>query len=186
MPGWLKAGLIGGVVLIVLNLLGLISFTLLGCILLPLTWLTYVFVGVLAASYTPPPRTAGSGAGQGALAAFLAALLGGIVGLVVSLTQVSAGGFASAFRQIPPEVIQQLRDAGLPPELVLGAGGVAGAAVVGSLCCLVGLVFAAVLGAGGGALYAGTKRTNETWQVSGNPHGMKVSSDVSTFPPKGP
>ena len=92
MPGWLKAGLIGAAVLVLLNLIGLIP--LLGCITLPLTVLTYGVIGGLAASYLPPVRAAGQGAGQGALAALVAALVGGIVGLIIAVIQASLGDTA--------------------------------------------------------------------------------------------
>ena len=45
MTGWLKAGLIGVLVLIVLDLIGLIPI--LGCITIPLALITYIVVGVL-------------------------------------------------------------------------------------------------------------------------------------------
>jgi len=66
MAAWLKGGLVGIVILIVLNLVGLIPF--LGCITAPLSLAAYVVVGLLAASYMPPKRETGTAAGQGALA----------------------------------------------------------------------------------------------------------------------
>lgn len=70
MSAWLKAGLVGIAILIVLNLIGLIPF--LGCITAPLSLTAYIVVGVLAASYMPPKRETGTAAGQGALAAVVA------------------------------------------------------------------------------------------------------------------
>jgi len=70
MAAWLKGGLVGIVILIVLNLVGLIPF--LGCITAPLSLAAYVVVGLLAASYMPPKRETGTAAGQGALAAIVA------------------------------------------------------------------------------------------------------------------
>ena len=46
MNAWLKAGLIGIAILVVLNLLGIIQI--LNCIVAPLRWITYIVVGVLA------------------------------------------------------------------------------------------------------------------------------------------
>jgi hypothetical protein len=153
MTGWLKAGLIGIVILIVLNLIGLIPV--LGCITLPLILITYIIVGVMAAMWTQPPRSAGSGAGQGALAALIASLGSGIVNLIITLIRASTGAIGrQLFSQIPPEVLQQLQQSGLPSEFFLGMGG---AAVIGSVCCVLGLFVAAVLGAVGGAIYAATK-----------------------------
>jgi hypothetical protein len=149
----LKAGLVGAGVAVVLSLLGLVPC--LGCItgILALVW--YVGVGVLAAYWMPPPRTAGSGAGAGALAALITAVVGGAVNMVVSAIQFSImGGYEAMSRQIPPEALNQLRDAGIDPSVFAGIGGVLG---IGAVCCLVGLVVAAVLGAIGGAVMAAAK-----------------------------
>jgi len=158
MSAWLRAAFVGIAILIVLNLIGLIQF--LGCITAPLTLAAYVGVGVLAASYMPPKREAGTAAGQGALAAAVAGLGGGIVSLVIGLIRAGTG---SAFRgsqllsQLPPEVRHSFRDLGISPELVTGFGGIGGAAVCGSVCCLGGIVFSAILGAVGAAIYASVK-----------------------------
>lgn len=166
MNGWLKAGLIGAGILVVLSLLGLIPIVAL-CVL-PLRWITYIVVGVLAASYMLPPRDAGSAAKDGALAGAVSAAGGGFVGLIIATIQAATGGgmqMAEILRQLPPEAMQALRDAGIPPEMLLGgagqaAGGAAaigGAAVCGSVCCVGGIIFAAALGAIGGAIYASVK-----------------------------
>ncbi len=155
MSGWLKAGLIGVAILIVLNLIGLIPF--LACITAPLSWITYVVVGVLAASYMAPRREAGKAAGQGALAALLASFGGGIVSTIIGVIRGAIGGAAQLpqiMQQIPPELRGQVRDLGIPAEFLAGAGG---AAICGSMCCLVGVFVAAALGAIGGAIYAAVK-----------------------------
>jgi len=152
MSGWLKAGLIGAAVLVLLNLIGLIP--LLGCITLPLTILAYAVIGGLAASYMPPVRTAGQGAGQGALAALIAALIGGIFGMIIAVIQASLRGTAQILSQLPPEVLQAIQDSGIPPRFLAGVGG---ASICGSVCCGVGLLIAAALGAIGGAIFAAAK-----------------------------
>jgi hypothetical protein len=152
MPGWLKAGLIGAAVLVLLNLIGLIP--LLGCITLPLTVLTYGVIGGLAASYLPPVRAAGQGAGQGALAALVAALVGGIVGLIIAVIQASLGDTAQILSQLPPEALQAIENSGIPPRFLAGIGG---ASICGSVCCGVGMLIAAALGAIGGAIFAAAK-----------------------------
>jgi len=117
--------------------------------------LWYIGVGVLAAYWLPPPRTAGNGAGAGAIAGLIAAVVGGAVNMVVSAIRFSTVGGAEAItRQIPPEALSQLQDAGIDPSVFAGIGGVLG---IGAACCLVGLVVAAVLGAIGGAVMAAAK-----------------------------
>jgi hypothetical protein len=152
MSGWLKAGLIGGGILIVLQLIGLIP--LLSCVTLPLTFIALIVVGALAASYLPPVRQVSHAAGQGLLAALISELVGGVVGLVIAIIQAASGVTARALSQIPPEALQQLQDVGIPMSMLAG---VAGASIVGSICCVVGIVIAAVLGAIGGAIYAAIK-----------------------------
>jgi len=152
MQGWLRAGLIGVLILVVLDLLGLIPFAV--CFTWPLGLLTYVLVGVLAASYMPPVRDAGAAAGQGALAALVASLGGGIVWLIISVIQASAGGLAQAYNQMPPQLLQQLRDSGISPNFFFGVGGVS---IFGTICCSVGVLVAVALGALGGAIYAASK-----------------------------
>ena len=166
MSGWLKAGLIGLGILVVLSLLGLIPFV--GLCVIPLRWITYIVVGVLAASYMLPPRETGEAAKQGALAGVVAAAGGGFIGLVIALIQAGTTGamqIGEIIRQLPPEAMQALRESGIPPELLFGgpggaAGGAAaigGAASCGSMCCFGGIIFAALLGALGAWIYASTK-----------------------------
>ncbi len=166
MSGWLKAGLIGLGILVVLGLLGLIPF--IGLCTIPLRWITYIVVGVLAASYMLAPRDTGEAAKQGALAAVVASAGGGLVNLVITMIGAATGGaaqFTQIFQEMPPEVMQQLRDSGIPPELLFGPGGTAaggaaaigGAAICGSMCCVGGIVLAAALGALGAWVYANSK-----------------------------
>lgn len=154
MTGWLKAGLIGAGVLVVLNLLGLIRFV--SCLVIPLTLLAYVGIGVLAASYMPPPRAAGSAAGQGALAAIVASVIGGIVQWILTAVQASTVNVADVISQLPPETLQQLEQAGIDPATLFG-GGVA--ALAGFICCSVGVLVAVALGAVGGAIYGAAKQS---------------------------
>ncbi len=154
MPGWLKAGLIGAVVLVVLTLLGLIPIV--SCLVIPLTLLAYAGIGALAASYMPPPRAAGQAAGQGALAATVASVIGGIAQWILTAVQASTVNIAEAISQLPPETLQQLEDAGVDPALFFGGGM---AAVVGFICCSVGVLVAVALGAVGGAIYAAARQS---------------------------
>ena len=162
MSAWLKAGLIGGAILFVLDLIGQIPLI---CCCTPfLMLIVYVVVGVLAASYMPPPRDAGKAAGQGALAAVIASAIGGVINLIISLIRTavwSTTTMGQIWTDIPPEARYMLRDMGLEPEMIADmsnfAGGIGGTTVCGSLCCLGGVIFAAILGAIGAAIYASTK-----------------------------
>ena len=152
MRPWLKAGLIGGAVLVVLNLLGLIPCV--GCITWILGLLAYAGIGALAAYWMPPVRMAGPAAGQGAMAAALGALIGGVVNTIISTVQLAVTDTSAILQQMPAESLEQLRQAGVDPSTFVGPG--AGAAI-GSVCCVAGLIIAAILGAVGGAIFASVK-----------------------------
>lgn len=154
MPAWLKAGLIGAAILALLNLIGLIPIPGIGCLTFPLIILTYGAAGALAASYLPPIRTAGAASGQGALAGLVAAALGGLVTVVITLVQSSLTTTTDVVNALPPETLQQLRDAGIDPSIFAGAGF---AGLGGLICCSIGIVVGLALGAVGGAIYAAVK-----------------------------
>lgn len=145
----LKAGGIGAAVAVVLTLLGLIPV--IGCCTSVLILVLWAAVGVLAGYFgrSNPMQTAGDSAKAGAVAGVITALAGGVVQTVVSLVQLATGGAVQAMSQIPPEQLRQLRELGIDPALLGGAGGIA--AVVGC-CCIAAPLVAAALGAGGGAL----------------------------------
>lgn len=152
MSPWIKAGLIGGVILIVVDLLGLIPCV--GCFAWIIALLAYVGIGALAAYWIPPLREAGAAAGQGALAATLAALVGGIINTIIFTIQTASANTAEVLSQVPAESLQQLEEMGWDPAMF--AGPTAGA-VFGSVCCVFFLLFAAILGAIGGAIFAAIK-----------------------------
>jgi len=152
----LKAGVIGGVIVAVLQLVGLIPTVCLGCFVWIFTWITYLGAGALAAYWLPTPRTAGDGAGTGAIAGIVTAIIGGVFGMIVSGIQFAiSGGSAAIMAQIPQESLDMLRDAGLDPATFTSLGFVLGAS---ALCCVVGIVLAAVLGAIGGAILAAAQK----------------------------
>jgi hypothetical protein len=152
----LKAGAVGAGVIVVLNLIGLIPCA--GCVTCILGLLAYVGAGALAAYWLPPVRTAGEGAGAGAIAGVVAGIIGGIVNMIIAAVQFAiSGGPAAAMRQmdqLPPEVTRYLWDAGVDPRIFASIGGVLG---VSSVCCVVGFILAAVLGAIGGVIFAAAK-----------------------------
>jgi len=158
MSAWLKAGLIGAVVVAVLNVAQAV-IPCLGCV----TWLValaaYGGVGALAAYWIPPVRMAGPAAGQGALAGLIAAGIGTGVGVVASVLRAAVVGPAVAtLSQIPPDLLRGLQDAGIDPGLFVGTGaGVVGTAFGGIICCGVSLAIGAALGALGGLIFAAVK-----------------------------
>ncbi|MEW5871799.1 MAG: hypothetical protein AB1894_21205 [Chloroflexota bacterium] len=154
MAGWLKAGLIGGAVLAVFQLIGLVPFNFICCLTIPGMLITYLAVGALAAAWMAPPRVAGRGAGQGALGAMLAAVISSVVGMIVNMIRVLITPQEAVIMDLPPEIMQQLQATGLPLELFVGVGGVV---IFYGFCCLGWVFFSALLGAIGGAIYPSVK-----------------------------
>lgn len=152
MSPWLKAGLVGGAIVVVLNLLGLIPCA--GLVFCGLGLVAYAGVGALAAYWMPPVRLAGPAAGQGALAAGLASVIGGIVNWIIVTVQFALTDTATIVSAMPPESLQQLRDAGIDPSTLAGTGA---GATFGGICCGAGVLIAIVLGAIGGAIFAAIK-----------------------------
>lgn len=146
----LKAGLIGGAIVAVLQLLGLIPCV--GCFTWILAWITYAGAGVLAAYWLPTPRSAGDGAGAGAIAGVVTGIVDGIFGTIADGIQFAiSGGSAAILSQLPQEYLDTLTEAGLDPAMFTSLGAVLG---ISTFCCVVGMILAAVLGAIGGAIFA--------------------------------
>lgn len=150
----LKAGLIGAVAILVINLIGLVPV--LGCLSLPLELIAYVAVGALAVSWLPPRRMTGRSAGQGALAGLIASVAGGLARVVLTPLSLSLSGGAEAIiSQLPEESLKMFEQAGLDPATLINGGTFAGFALV---CCLpVALLAGAALGALGGLIFAAAK-----------------------------
>jgi hypothetical protein len=151
---WLRAGLIGAGVLVVISLLSLIPIVGLCSWLLQLAALAGA--GALAAYYIPPRREGGPAAGQGALAGLIAGVIAGIVSTILApVSFATSGGTAAVINSLPPETLQQLSQSGFDLASVVNAGTVA---TVTALCCLPGgLIVGALLGALGGLVYAAVK-----------------------------
>lgn len=154
MRPWLKAGLIGAAVMVVLSLLSIVPF--LSCLAFPLQFLAYLGAGALAAAYMLPRRETGPAAGQGALAGLMAGLASGLISLVLTPASLAMQGGASAIiNQLPPDMLQQFEQVGVDPSQILNTGTITG---VTGLCCLpTGLIVGAILGALGGLIYASIK-----------------------------
>jgi hypothetical protein len=141
MSTWLKAGLIGGVIVAVLNLIGLVPG--IWCIIAPVALITYVGVGVLTALWMEPVRMKGPAAKNGALAGLVASGIGTGIGMVANVIKTALVGEQMA--------------AGLPPEMQEMAASVGGAMVGGVICFAASLVFGVALGALGALVYAAVK-----------------------------
>ena len=152
-PG-VKAGLIGGAMLVVLDLLGLVPV--LGCLSLPLQLLGYIGIGILAGFWLAPRREGGRAAGQGAVAGLIAAAISGIVSVVLAAVSLAlSGGSQAILSQLPTESLDALKSAGIDPNAVINPGTTAG---LTAICCVpVGLLLGAGLGALGGLILAGIK-----------------------------
>lgn len=151
---FLKAGLIGGLILLIFELLSLIPI--LGCLSLPLMLIGYVVTGALAGYWLPPRREAGPAAGQGALAGLIAGAISGLLQVVLTPLSVAlSGGAETLVAQLPADALAQLQQAGIDPNALFGAGTFAGIAL---LCCFpASLLIGAALGALGGLVLAAAK-----------------------------
>lgn len=153
MQASLKAGAIGAGAAVVLALISLVPCA--GCFTWILGLLLYVGIGALAAYWLPPVRTTGNGASAGALAGAIAAIVSGIANMIIAALRFAiSGGAGAMMRQIPPGVMRQFHEAGVDPRLFASIGGVIGASAV---CCVLGLILAAILGALGGVILAAVK-----------------------------
>ena len=150
MSGWLKAGLIGAVILVVLKVVEVVPCVI--CCGLPLEWVLFGCIGALAVYWIAPgARTMGAGAGHGALAGLIAAAIGGVIGIGVNVVG------ATVLQPLQASV-QGMFEAGVDPSMLTGAGtGVVDTIGSGAVCCGVGLVVAAALGALGGLIFAAVK-----------------------------
>ena len=159
MPSWLRAGLLGGaalaVIYVVLTFLG--QTVGLGCGFAFLALLAFAGAGALAAYWTPPVREVGPAAGKGAAAAVIAQLIGGVVFTILLLIQFYFVDIAEVISSMDPALLDQLAEVGWDAQALETVLGPASALLSGSLCCLGGLIFAAILGAVGGALFAAIK-----------------------------
>jgi len=169
MTSWVKAGLIGGVVISLLSVLSVLfkyinpngTIGLAGCCGITLAYLLACGgTGALAAHWLPAPRNAGTAAGQGALAGGLAGLIGGAVNAVALLIQSATLDYASVISDLPPETLDALRQLGITPDMIESSGGAIGGLLGGACCCGGGVIVALILGAAGGAIWAAV-RPNE-------------------------
>jgi hypothetical protein len=148
----LKAGLVGALILVAINLFALAPVV--GCIAFPAELLAYVGIGALAVHWMAPPRVLGRSALNGASAAGIAAIVGGLVRAVTAGIGAAVAGPSTkqVLEMLPPETVEQLQALQFDPATLLSGPAVGGMALI---CCLpLGLVVGALLGALGGAIDA--------------------------------
>jgi len=155
MSNWLKAGLIGAAVVVVLNLLAFIPCV--GCFTVIPALLTYGCVGALAAYWMPPVRMAGPAAGFGALAGLITGVVDAIAGIFVAVISSLFWGSVAGVSQLPPEALRELHRAGIDPAFLNMAGSAAGALTCATICSGIFLLIAVGLGALGGLIFAAVK-----------------------------
>ena len=148
----LRAGLIGAGIILVVTLLSQIPY--LGCVCCGLTWLIYAGIGALAGYFLTPPRVAGTGAGAGAIAGLVSGAVGGLVWIVIMVIQMAVGGTGQIMSAMDPEMMRQLAELGVDPDVFAIFSGAGGVAIAGGMCCLTGLAIGAGMGAVGGAIFA--------------------------------
>jgi hypothetical protein len=152
MRSWVKAGLIGGAIAGVLNVLGLVPVV--GLVTCCLGILAYGGIGALAAYWMAPPRQAGPAAGEGALAGGLAAAIAGTIYTLAQTVYGAVRGLDATLAQLGPDLVQALRDAGLAVENLPPGAWTFSLLLSGGLCCLGFIVAGAALGALGGLILA--------------------------------
>jgi hypothetical protein len=153
MKTWLKAGLVGGIVGIVLTLPAFLAFYLpltLGSIISTCAsivfLLLYPSVGALAAFWLPIPRETKQGAIDGALAGLVAFGIDTIATIVLTLIVMWTGGLEQYMSQFAPY---------LSPDTLAITNTFSIALIVGCSCInvLVGALFSAL----GGFVFASVK-----------------------------
>lgn len=158
MRPWLKAGLIGGgglAVLVIIRSLGMlfprqVSEIICGGNVI-LFLLTSSAVGVLAAYWLEPPRTAGAGAKEGALAGVIAGAIDSVALLITALIMAPVK-VQEALHLMPPE-LQVWEERGLSSLFLTGSF-----LTVRCIRGIFDLLLAVALGAVGGAILAAIKR----------------------------
>ena len=172
---WLKAGLLGGGILVLLNLIGVIPLPLVGCLVFVLELIAFIGIGALAARWLRQPYTTGRAAGEGALAGLLMGIIGALISTILAPVGMAlSGGSEALLSQFPPETLQQLEQAGIDPNVLFGGGTAAG---LTALCCFpLGAIFGAALGALGGLIYTSANPAP--------PIGSGAASEPPLLPPE--
>jgi hypothetical protein len=122
----LKGGLIGAAVMVVITLLnqfvigaaGVLVYVMCGVSLV-----LYLGIGIMAAWFLDPERTAGKGAAAGALAGLISIGISSTLGMTISLIRLSQTGIIPG---TTPEVMEQLAQLNIQPSMMLIPGAICG------------------------------------------------------------
>jgi hypothetical protein len=158
----LKAGLIGAGVAFLLTLTNLlptlVPIPVLGCVCCALPLLGYIGAGVLGGFFLTPPRNTGAGAGAGAIAGLLSGVGTTIAWVINTGISMAVTGTQSIASGLDPQMLQQLSEIGMSPQMFAALSGVTGLLIGGGMCCLFSLALGAGVGALGGLIFAAAKK----------------------------
>jgi hypothetical protein len=153
MKTWIKAGLIGGVVGMILTLPAFLALylpmtvgALLSTCVSVVFLLLYPGIGVLAAFWLPAPRTPKQGAIDGALAGLLGFAIDGLATVLMYLIVIWTGGLEQYMQQLVPYA---------NPEVLTRFNTVGMSVMVG--CSCLNVLFGVMTGAAGGWVFASIK-----------------------------
>ena len=146
--GWLKAGIIGTAVSIVLAVLGVIPF--ISCLICPITCVSWfvipLFSGFLAATWDNVGNDYTSAAKSGALAGLIIGIVSGFVSLILNvISSVFNFGLSSSYSYLED---QNLADFTFLPV------GIGGAIICGSIGFIFGIIINVVIALLGGIIKA--------------------------------
>ena len=157
----LKAGLSGAGIAFLLTLTDLLPTLLpipfLGCICCSLPLLAYVGAGVLGGFFLTPPRNTGAGAGAGAIAGLISGVGTTVAWVINAGIEMAITGTQNITSGMDPQMIEQLAEAGISPQMFAALSGVTGLFIGGGMCCFFSLALGAGVGALGGLIFAAAK-----------------------------
>jgi hypothetical protein len=148
----LKAGLVGGLGILLLMLISLVPFEFLACLVIPGFLVVWLTTGLLAGIFAGDNvQNSHQGGKVGWMAGFWAGVIGGIVAMAMAAFGVIMGDFGqNVVNQFPADQLAGLVNYGLTPEILAMAGRVSGALIVyGVIGSLVSGLFSSI----GGMIY---------------------------------
>jgi hypothetical protein len=151
-PSTLKAGLAGGLGLLIILLISLIPIPLGACLVTLGFLVVWIGTGILAGLLAEEEiRTRPQAVRTGAMAGFIAGISGGVAGMLVAafgalFPDLGEGVLA----QFSPAQVEALTQIGVAPDVIRLAGSIVSAMLV---CGIGGMVVSVALGSLGGRIY---------------------------------